>query len=218
MEINNARIAAEKAQLEEQISIAQHVAEKHKDTLTRKRNQIIYLDDYGKEVGNIKWLSEVEYFITQVVGINISDKNISDLVNAVDDIARSNAPKQTSNQKTSSHAIGYQFESECASLLADNGWLVTRTKSTGDQGVDLIANIESISVAVQCKKYSTPVGNKAVQEIYAGASFVQTDFCAVVSNTSFTISAKQLAQKLGVLLLHKKDLPNLLKIINNTDQ
>lgn len=206
-------MAQEEIRLEIQRDVIRHAAEKHKDILARKRSQMVYLDDYQMEIGQAKWFLEIEYFVSHVVGIEINDKNKSIAIDVVDEVARGNESKSTASQKMSSQAIGCQFEVECAALLMDSDWLVTRTKATGDQGVDLIANIESISVALQCKKYSMPVGNKAVQEIYAGASFAQCDFCVVVSSASFTASARQLAQKLGVFLVHQRDLPNLLKII-----
>ena len=45
-----------------------------------------------------------------------------------------------------------------------------------------------------------PVGNKAVQEAYAGANFYDCDKAVVMTNITFTKSATQLAQKLDVEL------------------
>jgi Restriction endonuclease len=79
----------------------------------------------------------------------------------------------------------------------------------GTKGVDVIARKDGISVAIQCKRYSNPVGNKAVQEVFAGKGYVGADIGVVVSNTTFTPQAKELASNLGVLLLHHDELPEL---------
>jgi restriction system protein len=210
-------IVAEEARLKEQLCKVQYFAEKHKFLLSQKRSLMIFLNEYKVETGEKKWFSEVEYFITNVAQVDIDEKNKFILFDAVESIAKDNQPKFSSNHRVSTHEIGYQFETECAEILQNNGWLVTRTKSSGDQGVDLIANIESLTVALQCKKYSSPVGNKAVQEVYAGGSFMQCDFYVVVSNTSFTNSAKQLAQKLGVYLINQQDLVKLLDLLKCDD-
>ena len=64
---------------------------------------------------------------------------------------------------------GYQFEYQCAEILKRNGFSrVQVTQSSGDQGVDIIAHKHRKKYGIQCKYYSYPVGNKAVQEAYAG--------------------------------------------------
>ena len=65
---------------------------------------------------------------------------------------------------------GEEFESFCAKVLQDNGFEnVNMTKASGDQGVDIIAFKDGVRYAIQCKRYSNSVGNKAVQEVIAGA-------------------------------------------------
>jgi HJR/Mrr/RecB family endonuclease len=63
-----------------------------------------------------------------------------------------------------------------------------------------------LSIAIQCKHYSQPVGNKAVQEVYSGKDFYNTDIAVVVTNNEFTKSAKELASSLDVLLIHHSEL------------
>ena len=70
------------------------------------------------------------------------------------------------------------------------------TKSSGDQGVDIIAYKHRKKYGIQCKYYTYPVGNKAVQEAYAGANFYDCDKVIVMTNTTFTRSAIELAEKL----------------------
>ena len=61
-----------------------------------------------------------------------------------------------------------EYEKYCKYILEQRGWTVNLTSKSGDQGVDLIASKEYLKVCIQCKRYSKPVGNKAVQEIFAG--------------------------------------------------
>lgn len=103
------------------------------------------------------------------------------------------------------------YEKQVADSLEKLGWSAKVTKASGDQGCDVLANKKGVSVAIQCKYYSRPVGNKAVQEIGAARSFYNTKYAAVVSNQSFTPSAKILASSLKVALLHHSQLNNLLE-------
>ena len=62
---------------------------------------------------------------------------------------------------------------------------------------------------LQCKLYSRPVGNNAVQQAIAGQRFELATHAVVVSNAAFTRSARELAAAAGVLLLHHDELPSL---------
>ncbi|MBZ0104616.1 MAG: restriction endonuclease [Sulfuricella denitrificans] len=99
-----------------------------------------------------------------------------------------------------------QFEHYCADILRNGGWSARVTQASGDQGIDVIATIGNIKAVFQCKKYSQPVGNASVQEIFAGKQHEQAHVAAVVSNATFTSSAKQLASSTGVYLLHYSEL------------
>lgn len=95
----------------------------------------------------------------------------------------------------------YDFERKCAEILRDLNYEANVTKGSGDQGVDVVAKKKDKIIAIQCKKYSQPVGNKAVQEVIAGKDYYGADFAVVVSNASFTPSARKLASKCNVILL-----------------
>lgn len=99
-----------------------------------------------------------------------------------------------------------QFEHFCADALRNDGWDARVTQASGDQGIDVIASYGNVKAVFQCKKYAQPVGNGAVQEIAAGKQFERADIAAVVSNATFTPSAKQLASTTGVHLLHYSEL------------
>ena len=54
--------------------------------------------------------------------------------------------------------------------------------------------------------YGQPVGNKAVQEVFSAKGYYECDLAAVVTNSSFTKSAMQLASSLDVHLLHDSEI------------
>jgi len=104
---------------------------------------------------------------------------------------------------------GVDYEEYCAQVLKNAGWEVETTVASGDQGVDLIAMIDGIRVCIQCKRYSKPVGNKAVQEIAAGMTHWNGTHAVVVSNAGFTKAAQKLAESTGVFLVSDLELENL---------
>ena len=64
---------------------------------------------------------------------------------------------------------GHDFEFFCADLLRTQGFIdVEVTRGSGDFGVDILAEKDGVTYAIQCKCYTAPVGVKAVQEAYAG--------------------------------------------------
>lgn len=96
---------------------------------------------------------------------------------------------------------GWEFENFCADILKENGYEnVEVTKGSGDQGVDVFAERDGIKYAVQCKRYSHPVGNKAIQEIFAGKQFYHCHVGIVMTSNYFTKSAKELAKENGIIL------------------
>ena len=96
---------------------------------------------------------------------------------------------------------GHKFEYKCAKMLRRKGFHhVEVTKKSGDQGVDILAYKGFSKYAIQCKYYSYPVGNKAVQEVYAGGKYYDCDHYIVMTNGTFTKAAISAANKLDVNL------------------
>lgn len=107
---------------------------------------------------------------------------------------------------------GHDFEYFCANLLSKNGFNnVEVTQGSGDQGIDIIAYKDDIKYGIQCKCYSSDIGNKAVQEAFAGKTFYNCHLACVLTNRYFTSSAKELAEKNGVLLWDRDKLLDLIK-------
>ena len=96
---------------------------------------------------------------------------------------------------------GHEFEYFCARLLEQRGFEeVEVTKGSGDYGIDILAEKEGVTYAIQCKRYTAPVGVKAIQEAYAGRDYYDRMVGAVMTNQYFTTPAVEAARKLKILL------------------
>ena len=96
---------------------------------------------------------------------------------------------------------GHEFEYFCADLLKDNGFAeVEVTRGSGDYGVDILAEKDGITYAVQCKCHTDPIGIRAVQEVYAGRDYYDRMVGVVMTNQYFTSAAVHAAEKLKILL------------------
>ena len=111
------------------------------------------------------------------------------------------------------HMEGHTFEYFCAELLKANGYeKVEVTPGSGDQGIDVIARKDGIKYGIQCKCYSSDIGNKAVQEAYSGKEFYNCHIGAVLTNRSFTAAAINLAKKNRILLWDRQKLVEMMKM------
>lgn len=95
---------------------------------------------------------------------------------------------------------GDEFEWFVTYLFNQLGYKAERTKSSGDQGVDVIAQKGKTKIAIQAKHYSKPVGTHAVQEVVGGAKCYLADKTMVVTNNVFTKQAKDIAKANNVIL------------------
>ena len=103
--------------------------------------------------------------------------------------------------KSCDSMTGEQFEHFCASLLRANGFRnVKVTQTSGDYGIDVLAQKGMDSYAIQCKRYTSPVGNHAVQEAFSGAAYYGNRTPVVMTNQEFTAAAVETAERIGVRL------------------
>jgi restriction system protein len=103
------------------------------------------------------------------------------------------------------------FEDFIGEVFEDLGFLVEKTKVTGDQGVDLIVTGKGRRIAVQTKGYKDSVGNHAVQEVHTGMVFYTCRECLVVTNSRFTSAAVDLARSVGCILIDGSRIPELIE-------
>jgi restriction system protein len=184
----------------------------HLDTLIRRRTQVVYRDDYGREITK-KWETELKEFVHfHLLPALSADSRAtitaqpSSLVNVVEAKVLEALAQRPAMSEFSQSMSPRDFEVFCANQLRAMGWDATVTQASGDQGVDVIATKDKIRMVVQCKLYSRPIGNKAVQEVSAARLHQSAQYAVVVSNQTYTTSARNLAKTNRVVLLHFSEL------------
>jgi len=204
----------------------------HVDALSMKKAQRVRRDAYGTIIKDA-WEEEMAYFCSTVIDRECDVVTLYALYpkakgmtaytpsrlyedegsplwaiieEEVEDYERRRPISQAIDAET---LTGEEYEFACAAVLQASGWDAQVTERGGDQGVDIMAVAEGVRVAIQCKRYAKPVGNKAVQEAIAGQKYADAQFAVVVSNASYTSSAVALATKAHVTLLHHQELPGL---------
>jgi restriction system protein len=182
----------------------------HSQALVRRYRQLVRVNAYGAEEFD-KWHDELVRF-RDSTGLALEAGDIGRFDALATRMVKAWASRDENAMipEAIEEISPQDYEHLCADLLRKAGWDAEVTGQSGDQGVDILARQDDVSIVLQCKLYfGNPVGNKAVQEAHAAAGFADADHAAVVSNRDFTTSAQQLARKLGVLLLHHTELPEL---------
>jgi restriction system protein len=95
---------------------------------------------------------------------------------------------------------GDQFEEFLCSLFAHEGYRVRRVGTSHDFGADLLLESRHGRIAVQAKRYDGAVGIGAVQEVLGAVQYYQAERGIVVTNSTFTASARKLASRSDVEL------------------
>ena len=103
----------------------------------------------------------------------------------------------------------FQYEIFCAEKFKENDWEAYATQGSSDQGVDVVATRGKEVLVAQCKKFSKPVGNKAVQEVVAGMKFYDANVGIVIAPNGFTNSAEKLAAANKIKLIHHSQIKDL---------
>ncbi len=94
-----------------------------------------------------------------------------------------------------SQMSGAEFERFIGKLYTRLGYRVSLTQSGADQGVDLILCKDDHKIAVQAKRWTGIVGNKAVQEVMAGKLYYGCSQGWIVTSSTFSSNAVALAAK-----------------------
>ena len=107
---------------------------------------------------------------------------------------------------------GIEFEKYVAHILSLNGFEnIKFTPTSGDHGIDILAVKNDISYAIQCKCYSSNIGNSAIQQAHTGKSIYHKDVAVVLTNQYFTPQAISEANTLNVKLWDRNKLNSLIK-------
>ena len=161
---------------------------------------MVQRDDYGNMVTK-KWDKERRHFIGSVLVPYLSKlghayvpddkKRREALYESYNALVDGWADQSALNDDIADITTGQEYERFCADLLIANG------ESNG------------LRVVFQCKFYTSPVGNKAVQEAVAARFYERANFAVVISNAAYTPSAETLARTSGTILIHHDDIPSL---------
>ena len=159
---------------------------------------------------------------------DITGMSLKDAKDYVDNLEREMKNNLTTSKRLfqeatqSPHAIdisaidgmnGHDFEYFCADLLRKVGFSeVNVTPGSGDQGVDVLAQKDGIKYAIQCKNYASALSNTPVQEVSAGKQYYGCHVGVVLTNSTFTPGAIQLADATNVLLWDRKKLTELIEL------
>lgn len=196
----------------------------HKNTLVTRRAQLVYEDAHGQPQVR-KWVKEIEYFIKYHASPLLSRAELRLLErynqNIIEHIERTIKRVQLEDPVFRSYSENMspaEFETFCAEQLRGGGWIARVAGQPGDQGADVVAEKNGVVIAVQCKKYTRPVGNKAVQEAAAARAHQNANYGIVVTNNKYTKAAEHLAKTNNVFLLHFRDLKRLYYFIRDHRQ
>jgi len=171
------------------------ICKEERDKETRKRKHKIYIKNQEIRKENQAVLDTLVSDICYLINLEASKEENQE---EYEPVATEQSQESDNNPYEYERKIGRKFEL-C-------GWTSTVTKSSGDQGADVIIEKGEHRGVVQCKLYSQPVGNKAVQEVHAAKGFYDANFATVVTNQDFTPSARMLATKLNVHLVHESEI------------
>ena len=100
---------------------------------------------------------------------------------------------------------GTGFEALIKRLYEGAGYTAQLTGRTGDQGGDLVVVRGDVKKVIQAKlRRKMTVGNDAVQQVVAAKAIYNCPEAVVITNSSFTPKAQELARVHGVELVDGK--------------
>jgi restriction system protein len=188
----------------------------HENALISSYRQSRSKDQFGN-IDDRRWLNQIDTFLrTKVVPDqrNFSTWRKSDLGQQASDMVNRLTTEMVDAQR-STHSFAQVdalqltpsgYEHFCADMLINEGWDVTVTKTSRDGGADFYADKDGFRLVAQCKRYSQPVGNKAVQEVVSALKLYNGNMACVVAPMGFTKQAQTEALCHQVHLLHHLEL------------
>jgi Holliday junction resolvasome RuvABC ATP-dependent DNA helicase subunit len=111
---------------------------------------------------------------------------------------------------------GIEFEKLILSLLQRMGFRAEMTRTTGDGGIDIIANLDKSIIGgrylIQCKRFAESlIGAPLVREFYGAVVADRKAVKGILITTSdFTMQAREFAETLHIELIDRHQLTNLL--------
>lgn len=192
-----------------------------KALISKRRNPILWLliqtyNDCRKQKAEQLSYEEIQ---PPVIAKN---SRLKEHANFVNDIVRRDLAVKAANEAREKRLIereilatdamsGREFEMFIAQLYEDLGYKAKVTPGSGDQGADvIIIDGKGVKSAIQTKRYEGSVGNAAVQEVISGRIYYKCNKSLVITNSTFTKSAVNLAKQDGHVELIDRDALSLL--------
>lgn len=107
---------------------------------------------------------------------------------------------------------GLEFERYVADLLRKNGYRNVRLTEHYDLGVDIIAEAGGVRWGIQVKRYSGLVKANAIRQAVTGIRMYNCHRAMVVTNSTFSTTAKRLAIGNNCVLVDQAGLD---RLVNN---
>ena len=110
---------------------------------------------------------------------------------------------------------GAEFEQWVTTVLESAGMPSENIRHSGDFGVDVVTTVGATRVGIQAKRYSSSVGNSAVQQALAGSGYHGCELAAVVTQSRFTSAARKQASRgrVPVLLVDRENIHDLTGLV-----
>lgn len=187
-----------------------------------------FIDRFGKEGKKESWKyrgytfdwSRLNDFRERLIGNNItvSKNDYSDLVEILKhyidikekDFLNNGIVAKTSHRFDELNKEGSDFEHLIVRLYNAMGYISKRTGGSGDQGADVIASKDGVNVLIQAKCYLNPVNNEAVQQANTALSYHGCSKAVVITTSTFTTGAIDLAKANSVELIDGERLRRML--------
>ena len=115
---------------------------------------------------------------------------------------------------------GPDFERFCADLLRIHGYTdIYLTPASGDHGIDITAEKDSLKWGFQCKRWSdTKIDNATVAQTYTGKALYECDIVAIITTSGFTRQAESEAKQLGVKLWGRNRVKELMQKLEDRER
>lgn len=151
-------------------------------------------------------------------GIDINKKDFSEIsdiikffINKIEkDYLNARMETKTIHHIDELSSNGDDFENLIVRLYEAMGYASKRIGRHGDQGGDVIASKDGENILIQAKNYQGTVGNAAVQHANAAMPHYGCNKAIVITTSSFTKEAIELAKSNSVELIDGKLLKHLL--------
>lgn len=164
-------------------------------------------DLYFKSISNVNEYARIYYF-------NVEHNNkASDKDRYLNGDFEKEKKELSGKYSLNNITTGTQFELYLVNLFKDLGYKVKHNGKAGDQGCDLIVKKDDYIYAIQAKYYTGKLSNTPVQEIAGSLKYYNANQGVVVTNSSFTPGAEELAKANNVILVDGRDLKKLIDYV-----